>query len=111
MTISERIQATIDTITEERLAREADPNAPTPTSDAVGNGAMAAVFGGRESPAWRTYMGIFGKTAEEMNRLVPPQPDLDPDRETARVYLVRNGVCGMSTGQSLGDNVGARLDV
>jgi hypothetical protein len=73
--------------------------------------ATNAIFGGRESQAWRDYMGIFGKTAEEMARLVPPQPDPEPLREKARVYLVRNGVCGMSTGQSLSDHVGTRLDV
>lgn len=113
MPISKKIQDTSDVIVAEREAHKANPDAPAPVSNAVESGSMGAIFGGRQSQAWRDYMGIFASSPAELDRLVPPPgaPDLNPERERARAYLVRNGMCGMTTGESLAENVGKTLDL
>jgi hypothetical protein len=112
MTIRSNIQGRVDEIMAERQARELDPNSPAPVSDAVENGSRAAIFGGRASNEWKEYMKLFAdpKIPAELGRLVPPQPDPNPTREKARAYLVCNGMCGMTTGENLGDHIEDNLD-
>ena len=72
---------------------------------------QAAIFGGRESDAWRAYMQMFvGDDPSNIDRLVPPVPDPDPDRERARCYLVRNGRCSDGTTPSMLNTVENTLD-
>jgi hypothetical protein len=113
MSISGKIKQTVDAILAEREAHEANPDAPAPVSTAVENGSREAIFAGRESQAWKDYMGRFADSKGELERLVPPPeaPDPNVDREKARAYLVCNGMCGMTTGENLGDNVDKTLDL
>jgi len=79
----------------------------------VATKSQAAIMGGRESTAWRTYMELFvGNDPTNIDRLVPPKtaPDPDPDREKARVYLVRNGMCSEGTTPTTVHTVEQTLD-
>jgi hypothetical protein len=76
---------------------------------------QAAIFGGRQDPAWRTYMELFvGDNPANIDRLIPPAPDPDPKREEAleraRCYLVRNGRCSEGTTPNMLNTVETTLD-
>ena len=74
-------------------------------------GSQAAIFGGRGSDAWKDYMKLFvGDNPENLDRLVPPVPDLNEARERARCYLVRNGRCSEGTTGNMLNTVENALD-
>jgi hypothetical protein len=108
MAISDNIDAKMAAIEEERLANEADPTLPTPISKEVAAKAIKAILGGTQD--WIAYVSLFKATDAELARLVPTDGTTDDDRQEARAYLARNGVCGMGTGRHLKDNVTVRLD-
>jgi len=72
---------------------------------------QAAIFGGRKSSAWETYMSMFaGGDQANMDKLCPPKPDPNEVRERARCYLVRNGRCSEGTTPNILNTVEDKLD-
>ncbi len=108
MAISDNIDAKMAAIEVERLAKEAEPTALTPISDEVAKKAVKAILGGTQD--WIAYVMLFKTNDAELARLIPTDGTTDDDRQEARAYLARNGVCGMGTGRRLKDMVTNRLD-
>lgn len=72
---------------------------------------IAAILGGIQSPAWRTYMLQFVDKDDAGNEIDPRQlrrllatDDTagDADLDLRRVYLVSNGPCGPNSPDGLG---------
>ena len=103
-----------DNINNKKLALRAEREhlqdnvgAATPVADELRSKAEAAVFGGIVE--YIEYMRLFAVDDAELARLLPLEQPLDDNRQQARAYLVRNGVCTLGTGEMLGDNVFGRL--
>ncbi len=107
MAIDDNIQRIIDLMEAEAVALQENPAAPTPVSTDVQSKAKAAIHGGVEQ--YVAYMRIFATNDEELARLLPLENPLDPNRQEARAYLVRNGTCGHGTGRMTLNNVAGRL--
>jgi hypothetical protein len=107
MAIDDNINQVKLALRAEREALQNDPAAPTPVANNLRAKAEAAVHGG--VVAYVEYMRLFATNAEELARLLPLEQPIDDERQKARAYLVRNGVCTMGTGEMLGDNVLGRL--
>ena len=107
MAIDDNINAKRLALRAEMEAHQENDAALTPVADELRAKAEAAVFGGIAE--YIDYMRLFATNDAELARLLPLEQPLDADRQTARAYLVRNGVCTMGTGDMLGDNVFGRL--
>ena len=107
MAIDDNIKEVQDKLIAEQIAVSENPGAPTPFSDEVRSKAKAAIFGGFVE--YVDYMWLFAKNAEELARLLPTEKPIDPNRQEARAYLIRNGICGHGTGNMLPNNVAGRL--
>jgi hypothetical protein len=110
MTISDNIQKKIDECAAEIEARAIDPNAPGPKTQELHDKAVEAIHAGSETTEWVAYMLLFAATPDDLAKLIPTNGDTDPERRTARAYLVANGMCLFGTVTALNQNVGTRLD-
>jgi hypothetical protein len=108
MNIDQNIQAKADAIHAERLAHQVDPSVPTPISDEVQSKAVNAILGSITD--YVDYMRLFAADEVELARLIPTDGTTEPERQLARAYLVRNGVCGSGTGDHLLENVSVTLN-
>lgn len=108
--ISDNINAKAAAIFKEAQDFEAGLINTTPIADDVMDKAREAIFHGRPSDQWTTYMSLFATNQAELDRLVPNDGTTDTVREKARVYLVANAICSMGTGHNLANKVGNKLD-
>ncbi len=108
MPIDENIKEVADAIHAERIAKQNNPQAPTPVSDDVQSKAIKAILGSVTD--YVSYMQLFAKDDAELARLIPTDGTTDDARQLARAYLVRNGMCGSGTGDKLLDNVTIQLN-
>ena len=108
MAIDDNINAVKAALIAERTALNDDKNAPTPVSNDIQARAINAIHGGIVE--YVHYMRLFaGPNGEDLARLLPLEDPLDPERQKARAYLLRNGVCAHGTGDFLDENVVGRL--
>jgi hypothetical protein len=56
--------------------------------------AIAALMGGIESDAWKSYMSLFANNQEQLNRLTVKAEDEDWTVTESRAYIVANAICG-----------------
>ena len=56
-------------------------------------------------------MTLFATNATELAKLIPTDGTSEvPNKKRARAYLAANGMCGMTTGDNLKNNVTVELD-
>jgi hypothetical protein len=112
MAISDNIDAKVTAIRGERLAFEAsgEPKPETLLSNEVQTKATNAILGGTQD--WVTYVSLFANDAIELGKLLPTAgiTAADKTRNKALAYLGANGMCGMTTGDNLKNNVTTDLD-
>ena len=90
----------IDNVLNRRNQILSDPTEATRNADR----AIAAVIGGVNSVAWRTYMQQYvdpGNTDQLMRLTATDGSAGDVNLDRRRAYLVGNAVCGETTGQKL----------
>ena len=109
MAISDKIQELA-----ERVTNEANTNPPSQTAQTLHELATKAIIGGIED--WVAYMKLFADPANpaELARLIPTADDPDDkraERQTARAYLVANGMCTDETTGTLQMSVTKKLDL
>jgi len=108
MAIDDNINQVKLALRAEREALQENPAAPTPVSTNLQAKAIRAIHGGVVE--YVDYMRIFaGGNPEDLARLLPLEEPIDQERQKARAYLLRNGVCAHGTGEMLDDNVIGRL--
>ena len=107
MAVDDKIDELKLALRAEREAHAADPNAPTPRADDLRSKAEGAIYGG--VVGYIQYMRLFAADDTDLAKLLPLEDPLNNDRQKARAYLVRNGVCTMGTGETIGDNVLSRF--
>jgi len=108
MAIDDNIKEVKEKMRQERIAKNNNPAVATPFSDDVQAKATKAILGGIAD--YVEYMRLFAKTDAELARLIPTDGTTQPERQLARAYLVRNGICGQGTGDLLLDNVSITLN-
>lgn len=108
MAIDDNIKEKRDAMRAERIAKQNNPAAPTPISEEVQSKATKAILGGIAD--YVDYMKLFAKNDAELARLIPTDGTTEPERQRARAYLVRNGMCGHGTGEQILDNVTTTLN-
>ena len=112
MAISNNIDDKITAIRAERVAFEdaPDDNKPdTPISNEVERKATAAILGGTQD--WIAFVTLFANDASELAKLIPTDGTSEvAEKRKARAYLAANGMCGMTTGDNLKNNVTTKLD-
>jgi len=107
MSVKEKINAKREAILKEK---QQFPNGPFQIADEVQEKAMKAMVGGQTSPDWEVYMKLFTSDTKELDRMIPKDNHKEHNRQQARAYLVRNGMCGIGTTWHLADNVTDVLD-
>lgn len=95
MPISQNIKDVQQTIIDELGA--AGSGGASATANKLQKLSTAIILG--KADEWDNYMGVFAKNEGELERLRPePDGDAEADeRNSARAYLVRNGVCGAAS--------------
>lgn len=78
------------------------------------NAAVAAITGGIESDAWKTYMRVFADNPAQFERLTVPKADDQNWLRESRAYMVANATCGgittTQTQQFVDENIDANID-
>jgi hypothetical protein len=73
--------------------------------------AIAAIYGGLTSDAWKRYMSNFARTPEELARLTSREGDgCHPYIPQARCYLVANATCLPGTNRDMLGGIEGFLD-
>jgi hypothetical protein len=111
MAISDNIDAKLNAMRQERIAFENsdEPKPGTPVSTEVEQKATKAILGGTQD--WVAYVSLFASDATELGKLIPTDGSSeDAKKRKARAYLAANGMCGMTTGDKLKNNVTTDLD-
>jgi hypothetical protein len=72
--------------------------------------AVAAVTGGIESLAWKTYMATFVDNADQLTRLTVEQPGEPEYLKQTRAYIVSNAICDVGTNTHTAKEVDPRVD-
>ena len=67
------------------------------------------------SKEWEAYMDLFANNTDELNKLIPRDQNGNvssdgSERELARAYLIRNGVCTTDTTGRMLEGIWNRLD-
>jgi hypothetical protein len=108
MAISDKIQEIAEKVTDEV---NANPGGKSPTAQNLHQLATKAILGGIEN--WVNYMSLFADPANplELARLIPTDGTTDDVRQTARAYLVANGMCTEATTGNLQMRVNKDLDL
>ena len=103
MAISDKIQAMAEAVVDE--------GAPSKTAQELHGLATKAILGGATD--WVNYMSLFADPANplELARLIPTDGTTDDKRQTARAYLVANGMCTDATTPNLQMRVNKDLDL
>jgi hypothetical protein len=106
MAISDKIQAKAQTITDEVKA-----TGNSQTAWDLHDLATKAILGGATD--WVNYMSQFADPNNplELARLIPTDGTTDDTRQTARAYLVANGMCTEATTGNLLMRVNKELDL
>ena len=108
MAISDKIQEMAEKVKDESV------NGPSQTAKTLHGLATKAILGGIDD--WVNYMKLFAdpNNPAELARLVPTADDPDDkraERQTARAYLVANGMCTDETTGTLQMRVTKDLDI
>lgn len=108
MAISDKIQEIAEAVTNEA---HANPGGQSPTAQNLHQLAMKAILGGATD--WVNYMKLFADAGNpgELARLIPTDGTTDDERQTARAYLVANGMCTEATTGSLRMKVTNQLNL
>lgn len=106
MAISDNIKAKAKAVQD-----EADATGVSKTAQELHDKAMKAIVGGVAD--WVAYMQLFADPADpaQLARLIPTDGTTDDVRQTARAYLVRNGMCTEDTTHMTLDHVEDKLDI
>jgi hypothetical protein len=72
--------------------------------------AVAAVTGGINSDAWKSYMAIFADNSEQLERLTVQKPNEALYLPQLRAYMVSNAICDVSTNAFTNNRVNERID-
>ena len=106
MAISDKIQEKAETITD-----EVNATGKSQTAWDLHQLATKAILGGATD--WVNYMSLFADPANplELARLIPTDGTTDDKRQTARAYLVANGMCTDATTPNLQMRVNKDLDL
>ena len=95
MAISDKIQQIAERITDEV---NGNPGGESPTAQNLHQLATKAILGGNGTDDWVNYMKMFAAAnSAELARLIPTDGTTDVTRQTARAYLVANGMCTEAT--------------
>ena len=107
MAISDNIRAKANAVRDEKAASENEVSA---TAQDLHAKATKAIVGGVAD--WVAYMQLFADPNDpaQLARLIPTDGTDDDDRQSARAYLVRNGMCTEETTEMLTDHVTTTLD-
>lgn len=108
MAISDKIQEIAEKVTDEV---NGNPGGQSPTAQNLHQLATKAILGGATD--WVKYMSLFADPNNplELARLVPTDGTTDDKRQTARAYLVANGMCTEATTGNLQMRVNKDLDL
>lgn len=86
-------------------------NGQSALGKALNGAAVAAVTGGINSPAWKSYMAVFADNPEQLERLTVQKPGQEADYlPQLRAYMVSNAICDASTNGHTNNRVGAGID-
>lgn len=90
-----------------------DSDAKGPLGDMLQNAAVEAIFAGRDTTQWKTYMSLFADSKEQLLRLnvEDTASQTDKDIKTSIAYLAGNGTCGGMTPLHLPDFVSPKIDL
>ena len=108
MAISDKIQEIAEKVTDEV---NANPGGQSQTAQNLHQLATKAILGGTTD--WVNYMSLFADPNNplELARLIPTDGTTDEKRQTARAYLVANGMCTEATTGNIQMRVNKDLDL
>lgn len=108
MAISDKIQELAEKVSDEV---NDNPGGKSPTAQNLHELAVKAILGGATD--WVNYMSLFADANNplELARLIPTDGTTDDKRQTARAYLVANGMCMEATTPNMLMRVNKDLDL
>jgi len=82
----------------------------SPIGAALNRAAVAAVTGGIQSDAWKSYMAVFAANRDQLERLTVEKPGEEPYLKQMRAYIVSNAICDVGTNAFTNNKVTKVID-
>jgi len=92
------------------IAQESVDDFISPAGSALNTAAMAAIAGGINSAAWKSYMAVFADNPQQLARLTVQADGEDPYIKQMRTYMVTAGVCDPGTSMGMPPGFDERID-